>query len=154
MKYYYKSNWFKIFCKTAWDDLETILIILIGIIGISAVILGLIHYPIFTLIATFLIFGLGRWIKKTNEIAADNKRDAYHHDLEVIEQVYRAPAIKIYDTYMRSLEPLSELDIEKYKTYKEEYYKEVKSVLEFYKLTEDDVYIRPVYELVIDGKVI
>ena len=55
---------------------------------------------------------------------------------------------------MRSLEPLSELDIEKYKTYKEEYYKEVKSVLEFYKLTEDDIYIRPVYELVIDGKVI
>lgn len=150
----YKSNWFKIFCKTAWDDLETILVILIGAVGISIAILGLIHYPIFTLIAIFLIFGLGRWIKKTNDIVANDKRDACMRELEAAELIFRDPANKIYNTCMRSLEPISELDIERYKTYKEKYYKEVAIILEYYHFTEDDIYIRPIYNIVIDGKVI
>ena len=151
---YKKPNWFKIFCKVAWKDLK---FILISLAISAAIILGvycLVHYPIYTLIILFLIFGVGRWIKRANEIAANNKRDAYMRELEAAELVYRDPANKIYNTCMRSLEPISELDIERYKTYKEKYYKEVARILEYYHFTEDDIYIRPIYNIVIDGKVI
>lgn len=151
---YKKPNWFKIFCKVAWKDLKFILTGLAISAAIILCILGLIHYPVYTLIILFLIFGVGRWIKRTNKIAEDNKRDAYLRELETTELIYRDPANKIYDTYMRSLEPLSELDIEKYKTYKEKYYKEVARILEYYHLAEDDIYVRPIYKIIIDGKVI
>ena len=149
-----KPNWFKIFCKVAWNDLQ---FILISLAIAAAIILGvycLIHYPVYTLIILFLIFGLGRWIKKANKIAANDKRDCCRRELEAIERIYRDPANKIYETHMKSLEPLSELDIEKYKTYKENYLKEVARVLEYYHLAEDDIYVRPIYKIIIDGKVI
>lgn len=151
---YKKPNWFKIFCKVAWEDLK---FILISLIIAAAIILGvycLVHYPIYTLIILFLIFGIGRWIKKANKIAKNDRRDCCRRELEAIECIYRVPANKIYDTYMRNLEPLSELDIERYKTYKEKYYEEVKRILEHYRIEEDDIYVRPVYKLIIDGKVI
>jgi hypothetical protein len=149
---YKKPNWFKIFCKVAWKDLK---FILIGL-AISAVfilcILSLIHYPVYTLTILFLVFGVGKWIKKTNKIAASDKRDCCRSEIEAIERIYRDPANKIFDIYMKKLEVPSDLEIEKYKTYKENYYKEVKRVLEYYHLTEDDIYIRPVYKLIISGK--
>ena len=151
---YKKPNWFKIFCKVAWKDLKFILFSLAISAAIIFTVGCFIHYPVYTLIVLFLIFGVGRWIKKSNEIAVNDKRDYCRRELEAIERIYRDPANKIYETHMRNLEPLSELDIEKYKTYKENYLKEVERVLEYYKLTEDDIYIRPIYRLLIDGKVI
>lgn len=151
---YKKPNWFKIFCKVAWKDLK---FILISLAISAAIILGvycLIHYPIYTLIALFLIFGVGRWIQKANKIATNEKRDCCRCELEAIERIYRDPANKIYETHMRNLDPISELDIEKYKTYKENYLKEVARVLEYYHLTEDDIYVRPIYKLIINGRLI
>lgn len=151
---YKKPNWFKIFCKVAWKDLK---FILLSLAITAAIILGvycLIYYPVYTLIVLFLIFGVGRWIKRANEIAKNDKRDCCRRELEAIERIYRDPANKIYETYMRNLEPLSELEIEKYKTYKEKYTKEVTRVLEYYRLAEDDIYVRPIYKIIIDGKVI
>lgn len=151
---YKKPNWFKIFCKVAWKDLKFILLRLAIFATVILCIVCLIHYPVYTLIVLFLIFGIGEWINKTNEIVANDKRDCCQRELKAAELVYRDPANKIYETYMRNLEPLSMLDIEKYKTYKEEYYKEVKRILEYYHLSEDDIYVRHIYNLIIDGKVI
>lgn len=151
---YKKPNWFKIFCKVAWKDLKFILISLAIAVAFISCLLCFIHYPVYTLIVLFLIFGVGKWVKKTNDIAANDKRDCCRRELEAIERIYRDPANKIYNTYMKNSEIPSELDIEKYKTYREKYLKEVARILEYYHLTEDDIYVRPVYKLIIGGKII
>ena len=151
---YKKPNWFKIFCKVAWKDLKFIVISLAIAAAVILCILSLLHYPVYTLIVLFLTFGVGKWIKKTNEIAARDKRDWCRREIEAIGRIYRDPANKIYDAYMKNSEVPSDFDIEKYKTYKEKYFKEVARALEYYHLTEDDIYIKPVYKLIIDGKII
>ena len=59
---------------------------------------------IFTLIVLFLTFGVGKWIKKTNEITANEKRDCCRRELDAIARTYRDPANKIYDIYMKNEE--------------------------------------------------